>query len=318
MGQLVVAPRRAGQNRVRHTQFEWRHLDLTIPAGSDPLSQRLDETCPDLKAAKGVRLYFYEGERSVAQRAAPAITAVFRELACRFDHVPEEQLPYVLYSSYREFLTTNIFPVQEGVLGVTGTEDLKLTLPYFGDARLFEEVSAHEMAHQFTIDKVRAVAERQEARGDPLRELPLWFVEGLAEYYAHRGVDQEAEMLARDLAVNPDPEVGYVMLDFFADRPFSGLWTYKLGQVRCAFLEETFGEGTIQRILETASRMVTGSKESPRLDGFAPLLAEVTGANETQLAAGFAEWIKRRAFRAFSRRIKDWRRSIRRSWIRIC
>jgi hypothetical protein len=301
LGQLVVAPRRAGQSRVRHTEFEWKHLDLPIRAGErSPLSQRVDESCPsELAGSKGVRLYFYEGERRVAERAAPAITSVYRELACRFNHVPDHQLPYVLYSSYREFLTTNLFPVQEGVLGVTSTEDLKLTLPYFGDPRLFGEVSAHEMAHQFTIDKVRAVAVKLEARGDPLRELPLWFVEGLAEYYAHRGVDQEAEMLARDLAVNPDAEVGYVMLDFFADRPFSGLWTYKLGQVRVAFLEETYGEGTIQKILESASRMVTGTDENPRLDGFAPLVAEVTGANEEQLAAAFAEWIKRRAYRAF-------------------
>jgi hypothetical protein len=299
-GQLVVAPRRAGQSRVRHTVFHWQHLDLSIGrVDREVTALRIDESCPSTAESPGVRLYFYEGERNVAERAAPAIRTVYRELACRFNHVPDHQLPYVLYSSYREFLTTNLFPVQEGVLGVTGTEDLKLTLPYFGDARLFEEVSAHEMAHQFTIDKVRSYARQLEARGDPLREMPLWFVEGLAEFYAHRGVDQQAEMLARDLAVNPDPEVGYVMLDFFADRPFSGLWTYKLGQVRCAFLEETFGEGTIQKILETASRMTTGTDATPRLDGFPALVSEVTGATDVQLAAGFADWIKRRAYRAF-------------------
>ncbi len=298
-GQLVVAPRRAGQSRVRHTVFDWQHLDLAVGRiQHDVARMRIDEACPKGESP-GVRLYFYEGERSVAERAAPQISTVYRELACRFSHLPDHELPYVLYSSYREFLTTNLFPVQEGVLGITSTEDLKLTLPYFGDDRLFGEVSAHEMAHQFTIDKVRSMARELDVRGDPLRQMPLWFVEGLAEYYAKRGIDQEAEMLARDLAVNPDPEIGYAMLDFFADRPFSGLWTYKLGQVRCAFLDDVYGEGTVQRIIEAGARLVTGTDLTPRLDSFAELVTEVTGASATELAAGFAEWIKRRAYRAF-------------------
>jgi hypothetical protein len=301
--QLIVAPRRAGQSRVRHSVFEWQHVDLATGSigAKDASRGRIDDRCPDATVdPPGIRLYFYEAERAIAQRAAPRIESVYRELACRFGHLPEDRLPYVLYSSYREFLTTNLFPVQEGVLGVTSTEDLKLTLPYFGDARLFEEVSSHEMAHQFTIDKVRAVAAEAEASTNPLQELPLWFVEGLAEHYAHRGIDQEAEMLARDLATNPDADFGYVMLDFFDDRPFSGLWTYKLGQMRCGFLEETYGEGTIQEILDATPRLTGGKKDRKEpLPDFASLVAEVTGDSAVEITQGFATWIKTRAFRAY-------------------
>lgn len=105
LGQLVVAPRRPGQSRVRHTVFDWYQLDIaTKPFGFPPTFSRIDDRCPsDGTPSPGVRLYFYEAERGVAERAAPRIEVVYRELACRFGHVPGRTLPYVLYSSYREF-----------------------------------------------------------------------------------------------------------------------------------------------------------------------------------------------------------------------
>ena len=140
---------------------------------------------------------------------------------------------------------------------MTSPESLDLTLPYFGDHRLFEDVSTHELAHEFTIQKLMHRGERgRRCRSAPLMQMPLWFIEGLAEYYAKRGLDPEAEVLVRDLMRQPDDD-GYVLGDFFEDRFTDGLWTYKVGQARCAFLEETYGKGTIQRILEESPRLVS-------------------------------------------------------------
>ena len=248
----------------------------------------------------GVRLYFYEREREIAERAAGYIDQAYEYLVERFDYVPTETFPYILYSSYQEFLQTNLFPLQEGVLGVTSPKDLKLTLPYFGDHRLFDEVGTHEMVHQFTIQKVRTVAEEAKLWGDPLQAMPLWFIEGIAEFYAHRGVDPEAEMLVRDILLNPDFSLGYAMLDFFADRPGSVLWTYKVGQVRVAFLEETYGAGFIQRVLEAAPLLI-GSYESEKQGkrGFVRLLKRLTGDSPPEISAKFEVWVKRRAFQSY-------------------
>ena len=49
----------------------------------------------------------------------------------------------------------------------------------------------------------------------------------------------------RDILVNPKSEQTYVLGSFWEER-LNTLWTYKVGQARCAFLEETFGKGTIQ------------------------------------------------------------------------
>ncbi|WP_342380827.1 tolB protein precursor protein [Myxococcus stipitatus] len=248
--------------------------------------------------AGGVRFYFYERERMVAERAAPLIEEAYRYLVDTFQYVPTETFPYILYSSYQEFLQTNLFPLSEGTLGVTSTEDLKLTLPYLGDHRLFEEISTHELAHQFTIQKTRTVAEQAKVFGDPLQAIPLWFIEGIAEFYAKRGMDPEAEMLVRDLLVNPDLYKGYAFLDFFSPGPYGYLWIYKVGQVRVAFLEEEYGKGFIQRVLEESPRLAGGSKDSPALK-FEELLERLTGDDPKRLSARFENWLKRRAYKTY-------------------
>ncbi|MFY2557568.1 tolB protein precursor protein [Corallococcus terminator] len=248
--------------------------------------------------AGGVRFYFYERERVVAERAAPLIEEAYRYLVDTFQYVPTETFPYILYSSYQEFLQTNLFPLSEGTLGVTSTEDLKLTLPYLGDHRLFEEISTHELAHQFTIQKVRTVAEQAKVFGEPLQAIPLWFIEGIAEFYAKRGMDPEAEMLVRDLLVNPDLYKGYAFLDFFSPGPYGYLWIYKVGQVRVAFLEEEYGKGFIQRVLEDTPRLVGGSKDSPSIK-FEELLERLTGDDPKRLSARFENWLKRRAYKTY-------------------
>jgi hypothetical protein len=249
-------------------------------------------------ATGGVRFYFYEREREVAERATPVIEHAYRYLVDQFHYVPTETFPYILYNTYQEFLQTNVFLVQEGTLGVTSTEDLKLSLPYLGDHRLFEEISTHELAHQFTIQKVRTIAEKHKSFGDPLQGIPLWFIEGLAEFYAKRGLDPEAEMLVRDLMVNPDLKRGYAYLDFFSPGPYGYLWIYKMGQARVAFMEETYGAGFTQRVLEESPRLVGGGKDMPSVK-FEELLERLTKDNPKQISAKFENWIKRRAFKDY-------------------
>jgi hypothetical protein len=260
-----------------------------------------ERTCPVteiLETAGGVRLYFYESERTLAERAAASIESSYRYLAEQFGYAPRKTFAYFLYGNYIEFLQTELFPIQEGVLGVTSTVSLELTLPYFGDHRMFEDVSTHELAHEFMLQKLITVA-KADGNDDEaaLGAIPLWFVEGLAEYYAKRGLDPEAEVLVRDMVVNPTEE-GYAMGSFFDERLTSGLWTYKVGQARCAFLEEVYGAGTLQRILEESPRLMR-SQDRGGVSSFRKLVAQVTGEASSRIAARFERWIKRRSYASY-------------------
>lgn len=280
--QHYVVPRRPGQSVVRHFPHDWHTVDVL--KGEEVRGE----------TAGGVQLFWYEEERESAGLAVAAVEQAYRELADDFDFTPPEYFPYVLYSSYQEFLRTNLFPLQEGTLGVTSPRSLEVTLPYFGDHRSFAHVSKHELAHQFTIQKVRARTRDASAYGDPLSAMPLWFVEGLAEYYAQDGLDLEARLLLADMVANPDIYRGYGVPWFFDDDPTDFLWTYKVGQARCAFLEETYGEGTVQQLLERSPDLVAaGMFKGRKVGSFRKLVEDVTGDDPVVVSARFDSWIKR-------------------------
>jgi len=278
--QVYVVPRRPGQSVVREIPHQWEHIDLLVDA---PI-----QGAP----AGGVRLLFYDSERATAEVAAARIEEAYRELAAEFGFTPPVRFPFVLYSSYQEFLRTNLFPIQEGVLGVTSPTGLEVTLPYFGDHARFAEVARHELAHQFTIQKIREASRGAHTWGDPMAAMPLWFVEGLAEYHAHgRRLDDETRATLTDLVVNPDPMRGYALPAFFDDTPWSVLGTYALGQARCAFLEATYGAGTTQRVLERSPELVGSIGHAGA--SFEHLLQRITGDDPVVMAARFDTCLKR-------------------------
>ena len=213
--EAYVIPQRPGKNLVRYFEYSWRDYDYLSDDGS-----------------AGLRLYFYDREYTVARIAGGLIRETWRYMTDRFQYKPSFRVPYILYNTYREFLETNVFAVQEGVLGVTSPQDLRMSLPYAGEREFFKRVSMHEMTHQFHIQKV---AERAASAGldSPIGAMPLWFTEGLAEYYAHdQQMDSETEMFLRDIVLNPNGEIGYDFPSLAEDRPYAYLYTYKYGQAK--------------------------------------------------------------------------------------
>src|SRR5512133_4308482 len=173
----IIVPERPGQNQVAWYGFEWQYVDVPAPGGG-----------------KGVlRLYYYRNESAQARRALPAIQSAFARLVDQFHYNPTSRIPYILYATQREFQAQNVFQVSESVLGVTSPQDLKMTVPYFGDHSKFIEVSTHEMVHQFTIQKLNEAA-GAEKMASPINFLPLWFTEGIAEYYSKGGIDSETDL----------------------------------------------------------------------------------------------------------------------------
>jgi len=282
--QVLVMPQRPGRSNVRWYDFDWRRFDYLDEQGSG-----------------GVRFYFYEREREIAGIAAALVRDQWEELAARFNYRPTQKVPYILYNSHREFENTNVFFVSEGVLGVTSPQDLRMALPYWGEIERFREVSTHEMVHQFTIQKI---LDRAQAAGveNPIQQLPLWFIEGLAEFYAKGGIDLETDMFARDMILNPRYDRGYALIPFWEDVPGAFLYTYKLGQLRLAFLAETYGERVVQGVLDQSPRLAGSRRDrsgqglddaGPR-ETFQSLLSRLCREKPDALAERFATWMRRR------------------------
>ena len=279
LDQIFVVPERPGQNQVAWYGFDWEYVDVPAPGGGKG----------------GIRLYYYRSELDQARRALPAIESAFARLVDAFHYNPTKRIPYFLYATQREFQTQNIFAVTESVLGVTSPQDLKMTVPYFGDHSRFIEVSTHEMVHQFTIQKLNDQADEDEM-ASAIHLLPLWFIEGIAEYYSKGGIDVETDLYLRDLVWNPDPRRGYEIPSFADDRIKSYVTTYKLGQARIAFIAEEYGREKIQGFLESAYLMGEDGRD---VRGFGALARRVLNEPIEQVDARWKRWLKQRYYPAY-------------------
>ncbi|HSD19782.1 MAG TPA: hypothetical protein VLC54_07090 [Anaeromyxobacter sp.] len=284
--QTFVLPERPGQNQVAWFDFDWQFIDVPSPGGGPG----------------GLRLYYYRSERPQAERALPAIQSAYARLVDQFHYNPTKRIPYILFATQREFQTQNVFAVTESVLGVTSPEDLKMSVPYFGDHSRFIEVSTHEMVHQFTIQKLLEAAGAEEM-SSPIAFLPLWFIEGIAEFYSKGGIDVETDLYLRDLVWNPDPRRGYDVLPFGEDRIRGYIPTYKLGQARIAFIADQYGIEKIQAFLENAylagdagGGFGGGSSGSGTTRNFGGLVRRVLNEPIEQVDARWRAWLKRRYY----------------------
>jgi hypothetical protein len=290
--QVFILPERPGQNQVAWFGFNWRYVDAPPPGGGPG----------------GIRLYYYRSELAQARRALPAIQSAYARLVEAFHYNPTKRIPYILYATQREFQTQNVFQVTESVLGVTSPEDLKMTVPYFGDHSRFIEVSTHEMVHQFTIQKLMEQAGAEDI-SSPIQALPLWFIEGIAEYYSKGGIDVETDLYLRDLVWNPAPRKGYEILAFQEDRIRGYIPTYKLGQARVAFIAEEYGREKIQAFLENAYLIGDvgrgGGPDGGTLRGFNALVRRVLNEPVEQVDARWRTWLKKRYYAAYLRSRQD-------------
>jgi hypothetical protein len=288
--QVFVLPDRPGQNQVAWYDFDWQYIDVPPPGGGPG----------------GIRLYYYKNEVAQARRALPAIQSAYARLVDQFHYSPTTRIPYILYATQREFQTQNVFAVTESVLGVTSPSDLKMSVPYFGDHARFVEVSTHEMVHQFTIQKLREGTGGDDG-SSPIMALPLWFIEGIAEYYSKGGIDTETDLYLRDLVWNPDPRRRYEILPFAEDRIRSYIHTYKLGQARVAFIADVYGKEKVQAFLENAFLLTDGERQGPQGSqrNFGALVRRVLNEPVEQVDGRWRAWLKRRYYPEYLRAKQD-------------
>ena len=300
--EVYIVPRRPGQNRVRWYGFQFREVLL-----------------PQLPGA-GVRLFYYDTETRAAEVAAGVIREQYLRLAKAFDYLPAREIPYILYATHHEFQATNMFPISEGVLGVTSPADLTLSLPFFGDLEQYRHTSTHELTHEFTVQLIRSAAEGS-GRIPGLGGFPLWFIEGLAEYASYGGMDPDArpgpggvrgadglalpglnpetEAWARDLLYEASPFEGYLIPPFYSDYPMGYVHTYKLGQLRLAFLGSTFGRSLILWLLNNSSSMGMVTERSRGMT-FPELVELGTGHDQATIEQMFTDWLERRYLPAYA------------------
>ncbi len=146
--------------------------------------------------------------------------------------------PILLYNNHADFQQTNAISGQIG-LGTGGvTEGLRnrVVLPLGQTNQQTDHVLGHELVHAFQYDMI--------LRGDTtsmenLRNLPLWMIEGMAEYLSIGRYDPHTAMWMRDAVMHDD----IPSIDKLSDPDY---FPYRWGQAFWAFLTGTYGDQVIR------------------------------------------------------------------------
>ncbi|MEW6755983.1 MAG: hypothetical protein AB1505_34135, partial [Candidatus Latescibacterota bacterium] len=211
---------RFGKNKVQFTDFDWRQME----------TPHFD-------------VYFFPEEAELASYAARMAEEGYARLEQVSAHTVQRRIPLIVYSSHIYFEQTNVIPnlLPEGVGGFTEYLKGRVALPLSGSLPEFERVLHHELVHVFTFDRIRRTLERHGI--SEFRPPPLWFSEGLAEYWSGEWTPF-SDMVIRDA--------------LFSRRlvPIGQIYTiegsyqmYKEGESICRFMAERYGSDVFELLL---------------------------------------------------------------------
>ena len=210
-----------GRNKVHYEDFDWKVI-----------------------STEHFNIYYYDDFGEMAEIGAKYAEDAFDDLKVKFNHIVMNKIPLIFYNTHTHFQQTNTTPsfIPEGVGGFFEFAKGRVVIPYLSSLEQFRHVINHELVHVFMTSKIINVVRDHRVIGD--RYPPLWFVEGLAEYWSYHW-DTQAEMLLRDGILNnnfvPLKDIGKIRGSFLM---------YKEGQNFLEYVSQEYGENKILELME--------------------------------------------------------------------
>jgi Tol biopolymer transport system component len=211
-----------GKNKVSYTSKDWKVLQT-----------------------EHVDIYYYPSERNLVAFVAPIVESTYLEFSSLFDIEFRDRLPLVFYSSHYDFQQTNIIRllISQYTGGFTDLIKGRIAIPMTGSLWELRHVIRHEMVHAFMLEKLAIVM--KEANRFTYSHPPLWFVEGMAEYFAAGSADTRSHMFIRDALMHGKlPNLTQIW------RIQGSFMMYKEGEAVVRYIATNFGDEAVIRILE--------------------------------------------------------------------
>ncbi|MDQ3068989.1 MAG: BamA/TamA family outer membrane protein [Acidobacteriota bacterium] len=192
-------------------------------------------------------IYFYPQEKDAITLAALMAERWYARLSDLMGHELRGRQPLIIYASHTDFRQTNAIEgeIGEGTGGVTEGFKRRIVLPFGGSLADTDHVIGHELVHAFQYDITGNTIRDTGGQGPGVLRLPLWFVEGMAEYLSIGPVDPHTAMWLRDAA-------GLEKLPEIDDLDKREYFPYRWGHAFWAYIGGRFGDGAVARILKGA------------------------------------------------------------------
>jgi hypothetical protein len=187
-------------------------------------------------------IYYYDEENAGAEQVGRLAERWYSRLSHVLDFQLKERQPIILYASSAQFQQTNTLDGApgEGTGGVTEAYKRRVVLPFGMSLDETNHVLGHELVHAF---QYAITGQSRGSNGMPAAlNMPLWFIEGMAEYLSLGPVDTNTAMWMRDAAVADK-------LPKIRDLNSSRYFPYRYGQALWAYLAGRFGDEICGRAL---------------------------------------------------------------------
>jgi hypothetical protein len=150
----------------------------------------------------------------------------------------QKRNPLILYANHGDFQQTNaIFgQVSVGTGGVTEAFKNRVIMPVAMSNQQTHHVLGHELVHAFQYNMI---INSDSTSLQNLSNLPLWLVEGLAEYMSIGSTDAHTAMWMRDAVLNDD-------VPTIRDLSNPKYFPYRYGQTFWVFLTGMYGDEIIE------------------------------------------------------------------------
>jgi len=191
--------------------------------------------------------HYYEEEEEAVLDATRMGERWYERLARTFQHDFETRKPVILYADHPDFQQTNTLSgfIGEGTGGVTESLKNRVIMPLTGSYWDTDHVLGHELVHAFQYNIA------QSRRGGGIRglgTLPLWLVEGMAEYMSVGREDPLTAMWIRDAILRDDlPTIQQMTRG-------TRYFPYRFGQALWSYIGGTYGDDAVVQIFRRALR----------------------------------------------------------------
>ena len=191
--------------------------------------------------------HYYPVEAEAVYDAARMGERWYERFARSFQHEFESPKPVILYADHPDFQQTNTLQgfIGEGTGGVTESLKNRVIMPLTGSYWDTDHVLGHELVHAFQYN----IAQSRRGGGlQGLYRLPLWLIEGMAEYLSVGRDDPLTAMWLRD-AIRRDE------LPTIEDLSRGRIFPYRFGQALMAYVGGTYGDDAVVQIYRRALRV---------------------------------------------------------------
>jgi WD40 repeat protein len=214
-------------------------------------------------------IHYYPEGRAVAEQAGRMAERWNERLSRILGHRIKQRQPLILYASHPHFQQTNTIGGQpgEGTGGVTEAFKRRIVMPVGATLAETDHVLGHELVHAYQYDMTGQGKVSSTNFPGALR-MPLWFIEGMAEYLSVGPIDPHTAMWLRDASRKEK-------LPTVRDLSNPRYFPYRYGQALWAYIAGRYGE----RVFGDALRRI-----GPRTNDAETVLKEVLGIDDKALS----------------------------------